>query len=182
MEIQNVLHIPTYYSESTEQSLGYAIKEQIDQSNKNNIVLFIEARQESKIIESFIHIEGATKVIHVKHPIGINYFSRTRNYLNAVTTGLSKLIDLGLKIDEVCCYDAGKNLSIALKYFDYIPCSLFEVNNQFLDGGFKEKSKRFQKSILKNINKMNHVWVANLAIKKALLNNDITKSIIILNQ
>ncbi len=182
MEIQNVLHIPTYYSESIENVSGYAVKELIDKTNKNNIVLFIEAKKDSNIIESFVNTDGNTKVIHITHPIGTNYFSKTRNYLNSVTTGLSKLIDLGYKIDRVNCYDAGKNISIALRYFDYVPCYLYEMNNQFLDSSFENQRQRKQKSILKNINKLDQVWVKNIEIKKVLLTKNITPPIILLNQ
>ena len=182
MKIQNVLHIPTYYSESVEDARGFSTKEQIEKTDKNNIVLFVEAKKKSKIIESFINTEENTKVIHITHPVGTNFFSRTRNYLNSVTTGLSKLIDLGYKIDQVNCYDAGKNLSIARKYFDYVPCYLYEINNQFLNSDFENLSLRKQKSILKTINSIDKVFTKNQEIKNILISKKITTTITILNK
>ncbi len=180
MVLQNVLHIPTFFSVDEENTVGFKIKQQIEQYEGNNIILFIEAKSENKIIKINIDVKNNFSVIHISHPVGTNYFSRTRNYLNSVTTGLSKVIDMGFKIDKVVCYDARKNIGIANRYFDYIPRHLVEINNQFLNQEFHKLSNRKQKNILKNINKLDNVFVTNKEVKNILIHKGINIPITIL--
>lgn len=179
MSKRTILHIPSWYPNKDDIQLGIFIENQIEllDNEYNNIVLYLQGRKESKIIESTISIKNNVTRIHVTYPSGKNIFSKTRSFLNSVTTGLSKLIELDQKIDLVHCHVAGKNLWIAQKYFNDLPCLLSEHWSGFLNGNFELQANWKQKITLKRINKCDQIFTVSQHLKNALINKGITTPI-----
>lgn len=179
MSKRTILHIPSWYPNKDDVQLGIFIENQIELLNEeyNNIVLYIQGKKESKIIESNITIKNNITRIHITYPSGKNFFSKARSFLNSVTTGLSKLLELNKKIDLVHCHVAGKNLWIAQKYFDNLPCLLSEHWSGYLNGNFELQPKWKQKLILKRINKCDKIFAVSQHLKDAIIGKGITSSI-----
>ena len=170
MPKKTILHIPSWYPNKDDVQLGIFIENQIELLNEdvNNIVLYLQGRKESKIIESSISVKNKVTRIIVTYPAGKNIFSKTRNFLNSVTTGLAKLIELNQKIDLVHCHVAGKNLWIAQKYFKELPCLLSEHWSGFLNGNFELQPQWKQKITLKRMNKCAAIFTVSEQLKSAL--------------
>ena len=172
----NVLHILT---SNASDSVQLDLEKQAHLLNDlfTPIVLIIQERKQNKIIESSVIEKDSIKYIKITYPIGKNIFSKTRTFLNSVTTGLSELIKLNIKIDLVHCHSAGKNLWISEKYFNHIPCILSENFSIFINGRFEEMNIWRQKRILKRINHCLVIYTENEELKEVLINLNISTPI-----
>ncbi len=174
-----ILHIPTWYPNQDDVQLGVFIENQVELliEDCHNIVFYLQSRKESKKIESSVSTHNKVTKIHITYPSGKNIFSKTRNFLNSVTTGLSKLIELNQKIDLVHCHVAGKNLWIAQKYFKETPCLLSEHWSGFLNGNFENQPSWKQKTMIKRMNNCDKIIAVSSHLKLALTNKNITTDI-----
>ena len=179
----NVLHIPSWYPNREDEQLGIFIQKQIKitTSFSNNYVLYLQSTKNTRSTDTKVTKQSGVTLIHVTYPQGINVFSRLRNFLNAVTTGLSKLLDFNVKIDIVHCHVAGKNLWIAQKYFKQTPLVLSEHWSGFLNGNFEKQAIWKQKLTLKRINKSNKIIVVSPFLQQALQQHNITVPISIID-
>lgn len=168
MNKKTILHIPSWYPNADDIQLGIFIQNQIELVNAefNHIVLYIQGRNENRKIETQFSEKNNIKIIHVTYPSGKSIFSRLRNFLNSVTSGLSKLIELKMKVDLVHCHVAEKNLWIAHKYFDDIPCLLTEHWSGFLNGSFDAKPNWKKRLTLNRINKCRQIFVVSNKLKE----------------
>lgn len=175
----SILHLPTWYPNQDDLQLGIFIENQIELLSEdcNHIVLYLQSRKGSEMIETSVTVQKNITKIHVTSPSGKNIFSKTRNFLNSVTIGLSKLIELNKKIDLTHCHVAGKNLWIAQKYFKETPCLLSEHWSGFLNGNFELQSKWKQKLMIKRINNCKKVIAVSEHLKLALKAKKVTTEI-----
>lgn len=133
-------------------------------------VIFLSIKEDStsKIIRTSVTEENNHTIIKVSYPIGKNFFSKNRTYLNSVTSGLSELIKLNIKIDAVYLEKITKNLSIANKYFDYLPIILNDNTTFFTNGSFSRLNNWKQKKTLKRLNNCAYIYTSNIEIKKSI--------------
>jgi glycosyltransferase involved in cell wall biosynthesis len=174
-----ILHIPTWYPNQDDVQLGVFIENQIELLSEDchHIVFHLQSRKESKKIESTVSTLNNITKIHVTYPSGKNIFSKTRNFLNSVTNGLSKLIGLNQKIDLVHCHVASKNLWIAQKYFEDTPCLLSEHWSGFVNGNFDNQNSWKKKLMVKRMNKCDKIIAVSPHLKSALIQYNVTTEI-----
>ncbi|MCT4580866.1 MAG: glycosyltransferase family 4 protein [Flavobacteriales bacterium] len=179
MNKKTILHIPSWYPNPDDVQLGIFIQNQIELVNDefNHVVLYIQGRPLSKTIQTTVSEKNNIQLIHVTYPSGKSIFSRLRNFLNSVTAGLSKLIELNAKVELVHCHVANKNLWIAQKYFDTTPCILTEHWSGFLNGNFEASPKWKQRLTLKRINKCQQIFTVSQSLQKKLQSLGVTRPI-----
>ncbi len=182
MNKKTILHIPSWYPNPDDVQLGIFIQNQIELINDefNHIVLYIQGRPQSKTIQTTVSEKNNVQLIHVTYPSGKSIFSRLRNFLNSVTAGLSKLIELKVNVDLVHCHVANKNLWIAQKYFDTTPFILTEHWSGFLNGHFEKLPRWKQRLTIKRINKCQQIFTVSQPLQEQLQSFGVTVPISII--
>ncbi len=176
----NVLHIPSWFPNNDDNQLGIFVQKQIkllDDDKYKHIVLYLQGRKESKVMETTVSQRNNFTLIHVTYPSGKNIFSRTRNFLNSVTTGLQKLLELNQSIDLIHCHVASKNLWIAKKFFPDTPCVLSEHWSGFLNGNFEKQHRWKQRITLKRMNRCDAIIAVSPLLAERLKEIGVTAPI-----